>query len=279
MRDGSDAARDPSALRARALRYSAQGNYSYAERYLLKTLRNLNSPGSRPTPAHLFLWNDLGMVYKDAGRFNQAETCYRKALRHSQRCLKGLSRDFFRADLFHNLGGLEHSRRRFRSGERFARESLRLRRLVAGPRSLPVASDMAALAALLDGQGKFAEAEKLYRQALRVYRREYGANHPEIAVVLNNLAAVYQATGRPRRALAGYTTALRMKRRKLGRTHPDVGATLNNLGMLHKSRGDERAATRCFEEALRILQQSLGASHPNTRIVRTNYQRLRKESA
>ena len=90
MRDGSDAASDPSALRARALGYSARGNYSRAERGLLKALRNLHSPGSRPTPDHLFLWNDLGMVYKYAGRFNQAETCYRKALGHSQRCLKGL---------------------------------------------------------------------------------------------------------------------------------------------------------------------------------------------
>jgi hypothetical protein len=55
----------------------------------------------------------------------------------------------FLADLYHNLGGLEHARGHFRRGEQFARKGLQLRRRVASCGSLPVAVDMAALAAIL----------------------------------------------------------------------------------------------------------------------------------
>jgi len=118
-------------------------------------------------------------------------------LRQVRRCLESAERNFFLATLYHNLGGLEHSRRRYQRGERYARKSLKYRCATSGADSVGAASDMAALAALLDGQGKFDQSQNLYRKALKIYRRDYGANHPEIAVVLNNLAAVHQATGRP----------------------------------------------------------------------------------
>jgi tetratricopeptide (TPR) repeat protein len=258
----------------RAIQHRLRGEYRKAEIGLLKSLESIETVAAPPGPEHLSIWNELGMVYKYLGEFRKADRYYRLALRQTQLCLVGREREFFLANLYHNLGGLEHSRRHFRRGERYARISLQLRIRTAGAGSLAVATDRAALAANLDGLGKFAESEKLYRQALRTYHRVYGATHPEIAVVLNNLAALYQATGRPKRAEALYHKALEMKRRELGASHPDLAVTLNNLAMLCRSQGKKNAARQGFKSALRILNSSLGSSHPNAHAVRNNLQRL-----
>jgi tetratricopeptide (TPR) repeat protein len=262
-------------LRQQAARHASHGLYREAEGCLRKALRLFAGRDATPTLDDLLLWNELGMACKYSGKFGSAMRCYRLALRHAPRLLAGRERNFFLANLYHNLGGLEHSRRRFPRGERYARKSLELRRKVAGANSLAVAADKAALAAILDGQSKFAESEKLYRQALRTYCREYGTSHPEIAVILNNLGALYQATARCSRAKSSYRAALEMKRSELGVSHPDVAVTLNNLALCYQSRGDTKAARRCFRRAVRILVATLGNSHPNTRTVRSNFLRLK----
>lgn len=254
-----------------AARFIESGEFRKAEAILKRGLRALGERKAPATPDHLQLWNQLGMVYKYLGSHSRAVSYYRLALRHVSHCLDGRSRDFFLANLYHNLGGLEHSRRQFRRGEKFTRTALQLRARSAGATSLGAASDMCALAALLDGQGKFQESKMLYRKALQIYRREYGSNHAEIAVALNNLAAAYQAQGRYCLAERYYRSSLAMKRRMLGESHPDIGITLNNLGILCRDRGEKRKAAACFKGALRILQGSLGTAHPNTLAVGNNY--------
>jgi tetratricopeptide (TPR) repeat protein len=140
--------------------------------------------------------------------------------------------------------------------------------------TLAVASDRAALGAILHGLCKYAESERNYLRALRIYHHEYGARHQEIAVLLNNLAAVCHATGRPRRAEYYYLAALRMKGKLLGRSHPDLAVTMNNLALLFKSQGRIRAARALMEKALRILESTLGGWHPSTICVQQNLRGL-----
>src|SRR6266581_6901464 len=154
-----------SALRKKAGRHSVRGNYGAAAACLRRALRGGASPG----PDRLMLWNERGMVCKYGGEFDMAERYYRLALRHARRCFTGKARDFFLANVRHNLGGLEHSRGRFSRAEKYARKSVELRLKAGAPDSLAVASDRAALAAILDGLHKFTESEKHYLLALRVY--------------------------------------------------------------------------------------------------------------
>ena len=110
------------------------------------------------------------MVCKYLGKFHSAERYYRQALRCAGQ-LEGQKRNHLIADLFHNLGGVEHSRGRFARGERYARKGLRLRLQFSAAGSPAVASDLAGLAAILYGLGKVDEAGKLYRRALSIYRK------------------------------------------------------------------------------------------------------------
>lgn len=247
---------------------SAKGDYRAAASSFRKALQLLDHDTSDPDC--LALWNELGMVLKYRGDYDGAEHCYQLALRNIYRCFTGVEQQFFRATLYHNLGGVEHSRKRFTRGERYARKGLELRLRCSASDSVPVAADRAALGAILHGLCKYAESERSYVHALRIYRREYGASHKEIAVVLNNLAALFHATGRPRPAEYNYRRALRMKRRLLGRSHPDLAVTMNNLGLFLTSQGRTREANAWMKKALQILESILGRSHPSTVCVRNN---------
>ena len=246
-----------------------------AERELAGALKLLGPTGGRPSATLLGVWNELGVVCKYLGKFEDARRWYRSALRHCDSCLTGTCRYDFLANLYHNLGGLEHSLRRVRTAEPYARKSVAFRRKVRPRNAVAITADRVALAAILDGREKFAESVAIYQSALKTYRRVFGASHREIALVLNNLAAVYQKTDRVRRAEKSYRAALAMKMKTLGKNHPDVAVTMNNLGMLLARENQSAEAREYFEKAYRVSSRALGMRHTNSRAILENLRRAK----
>src|SRR5439155_25419661 len=101
--------------------------------------------------------NALGMLYKYAGRFDEAAALYDRALGLAER-IHG-SEHVSLASLLHNVGGLEHARGEYAKGEAPARRSVELRERALGADHPAVAADVAALAAIVDGLGRHDEAE------------------------------------------------------------------------------------------------------------------------
>lgn len=260
-------------MKETAGRLSAQGKYGAAEECLRQAARCLRRAGSGSRSERAIVWNALGIVCKYLGKFRSARRYYQRALDHS-RYLAGLERVQLLADLYHNLGGLEHAQDSFARAEKYARKGLRMRLQSSAAGSPAIASDLAALAAILDGLGKCHESEKLYHQALRIYRRHFGANHAEIAVVLNNLGALHQAAGHHERAARYYRNAVRMKRRVLGKSHPDLVLTMNNLATLLYAQGRPSGARQWSQKALQLAIISIGKRHPITQKIRNNCDRL-----
>src|SRR4029450_4975001 len=101
-----------------------------------------------------------------AGVFDGGDALYSRALQTAERAGAG---DESLATLFHNIGGLEHARGQFARGEPAARRSVELRERALGSEHPAVAADVAALAALIDAQGRFDEAEAMYLRALATF--------------------------------------------------------------------------------------------------------------
>lgn len=254
-------------LRHRACVLRDQAHYRQAEALLRHVLARAESgcPGCRRQVCRTE--NDLGILYKYMGRFDEAEQAYHRAL--------ALAPDRATlADLYHNLGGLEHARQRYAAGEPWARRGLAIREQLLGPNHPDVAADLAALAPLLDAEGKRHEAAALMIRALEIEERAYGPDSCDLAVSLNNLAALRYAEGKRSQALALYNRALAIKNRCLGPDHPDVATTLNNMAVVRKAQGDRQEAARLYARALAIFEKSLGPEHPSTVACRANYARL-----
>jgi len=166
---------------------------------------------------------------------------------------------------------------RYALGEPHARRGLEIRERLLGPEHPNVAADVAALAAILDGQGKRDEAEGLIRRSLAVFERVYGPEHYEVAINLNNLAALRQGKGDDREAEQFYRRALAIKEKLLGADHPDVAMTLNNLAVLGKAQARYAEAEPLYQRALAIFETALGQSHPKTVACGENYRALLRE--
>ena len=104
------------------------GQYRKATEILQRAL-GIAARGSVPIARRLALWNQTGINYKYLGDYAAALRWYRLALQYSSK-LPLLERNSVRADLYHNLGGLEHAQQQYARGEGYSRKSVRYRKKV-----------------------------------------------------------------------------------------------------------------------------------------------------
>ncbi|MEP6861815.1 MAG: tetratricopeptide repeat protein [Deltaproteobacteria bacterium] len=250
---------------AAALR--AAGDYARAHRFAGKALARAKDPSWRAAAL-----NELGVIGKFSGKFATAERHYRAALPIVRRLYGARSAQM--AVLWHNLGGLDHARGRFREGERAAKKSVEIGRAVLPARSLEQHAHEVAYGALLDELGRSREAIPMYRRALAAYR-EAGDRY-EIASTLHNLAAAEHSAGAHADARVHYQEALREYRASVGAAHSDVGRALHNLATLEADTG--RGAEALFARAVANLRSALGARHPTTRAAAAGLKDARSRS-
>lgn len=223
--------------------------------------------------------NQLAMAYRYLARFVDAGMAYQRALHLLT--TNGRAESMEAADVFHNLGGLEHAAGNWLRGEPYAREAVRIRTKLLGRNHPAVAHDLTALAALLDRQKKPAkvkEAERMNARALAILEREYGPDHHLVAVALNNLAAIRHERKASADAEAMYRRALAIEEAQLGPTHPKVAFTLNNLAVLMKDTRRPREAAALFKRALTLFTRELGGHHPNVGVCLENYAEVLKKT-
>jgi tetratricopeptide (TPR) repeat protein len=250
------------------------GAYADAERGFEAALRAARRRFGARDPLVPGILNNLGVLRKAEGRYDEAEALYRRALE----LLDRRDRES-RATLAHNLGGIEHARGRFARAEPHARRSVELRSKLHGARHPAVAADMVALAAVLDGRGRFTEASQLYRRALAVFRRRLGPRSLEVGLALAGLGAAEQQRGRFATARRAYLQALEIQEALLGGRHVDVAMTVNNLAVLERDDGHLDRAEALFRRASATFCASLGEAHPHSLLAEANRRAVHAERA
>ncbi len=137
---------------------------------------------------------------------------------------------------------------------------------------------MAALAALIDGQGRCQQAETLYRRAIAVFERTLGPEHYELSFSLNNTAAIRHARG-------AYAEAEQLYRQALACSTAPFRAHLtanhdayNNLAVCHMAQGREFEARALLARAGAPCspRQPSEPTHPHLVVCRENYAALRR---
>jgi len=243
-------------LQGTALRQ--QGRYAEAEVPLKAAAAVAEQIGG--TEALVTALNNLGVLYKFWGRFDEGERVYTRALE----ALKARGeRGEVLATLLHNIGGLNHARGAYAAGEAPAREAWEIRRALLGDDDPRTLADQVAYAALLDGLGKYAESRPIYENAVLAYECIFGPEHYEVASTLHNLAALEASEGNGARAEELYRRALAIKTKLLGADHPDTALTAGNLSGILEERGQRVEALKMAKHALRVMEQTLAEGHPN----------------
>jgi tetratricopeptide (TPR) repeat protein len=200
-----------------------------------------------------------GMLHKYMFQFRKAESCYKLALRYfseTQSYPKTL------ADLYYNLGGLEHARNMPSMGVRWATLSIRWRCSNLKSNHPDIAIGLTLIAANLISARRLNQAERLLTASTGMLRSIFGATHRDIAMNYNHIGVIRtMQNGRAEEASRWFEQAFEMKRQCLGESHPDLIVPLRNLLAIgHRQGGlSELASWREHYLRLRRSHQHIGS--------------------
>ena len=213
-------------------------------------------------------WNSLATMHETMGRFADAESGYRRALREAAESSGKSGPEY--ALVLSNLGAAFVETGQAAAGEKLVREALAIYS-AADPRDeFRIASMQNGLAEILCLGHKHKEAEPLLIQALAVLEKKPGA-WGETALAKNALGVVRYFEGNPEEAKRLILQGLTMMEEHLGPEHPMLIRFLNNLAPLQNLSGHREEAGQGLRRALDIAKTRLGAEHPTYALLLSNY--------
>jgi serine/threonine protein kinase/tetratricopeptide (TPR) repeat protein len=229
------------------------------------------------------LYFNQSTLYRDTGRFSEAETALKKARAIQEKLVKRYSHEpdahKYLADTYHHLGILYSTTNQLKKAEDAFNHAYTIHRWLAGRHpevpqyQFDLASTWANLGLVYGNTGRLKEAENTFLQIRGLYEkltRKY-AEVPEyqegLASLLTSLGIIYKETGRFAEAKAAYEEA-RVRFEKLVRQRPDfldyagrLGVLDRYLGDLMLTRGRSQEAVGWYGKAIERLEAMLRKEH------------------
>ena len=206
--------------------------------------------------------NSLAELYREQGRYSEAEPLYKRALEGNERVLG--KNDLDTLAVLNNLALLYTEQGRFRDAEPLFKRALESNERTRGGENLATIRSIQYLATLYDSQGRYREAEPLYKRAMEVRERVLGKEHPDTLVSVNGLALAYAEQGRYAEAEPLFKRALDANEHVLGNENPQTIVSVNNLATLYVNQGRHADAEPLIRRALEVGERVLGKEHPST---------------
>jgi len=205
--------------------------------------------------------NNLALLYRNQGRYTEAEALYKRALAIAK---KVFGFDHPKLSIYqNNLALLYKNQSRYAEAELLYKRNLEIDKKLLGFEHPKVAISLNNLASLYSDLERYDEAELLYKQALEISKKALGINHLEIATYFNNLAFLYSEQGLYEEAEQLYKRSLAIFTKLLAYKHPYLAQTLHNLAIIYKRQHK--------------TSQALDAARRAASIYRTRYMKLGSE--
>jgi len=202
------------------------------------------------------LTNLANLYFDDAKRYEAAESLYLEALSIRSKSPGKESREY--ANTLNSLAGLCLKTGRYQDAETLYREVLTILEKVGGKRNAEYAKPLSNMARLYADMGRYDAAEPLLIEVLSIFGKE----HPDYANVVNQQAILYYETGRYSEAEALFLESMNIWENKFGKEHAYYAQSLNNLASLYASTKRYAEAESLFREAIVIRKTALGKDHP-----------------
>jgi pentatricopeptide repeat protein len=205
--------------------------------------------------------NTLGKLYKDQGRYNEAESLLKDSLNIARNLLDNNHRAI--AAYKNNLASLYDVQGKYRQAEVLFMESLDILKNLFGEHHPDVASVLNNLGNIYRLQEKYNKAKSFFKQALEIRKNCLSDNHPDYAVSLNDLGLLYTDICRYTDAEKLLLKSLEIKEKSVGKKHLDYAGTLNILGIVYFYKNQFKKAELLYVESLQVRREILGKDHPD----------------
>jgi tetratricopeptide (TPR) repeat protein len=216
-----------------------------------------------------------GAALERAGRYSEADTCYRRALAQVEALEPPAPLAL--ASALHDLASLQLLMGRPSQAEPLYRRAYDLRAGALSAGDPRIGVTLHGLAEAVHQRRRYAEAEDLYRRAAAILESAYGPPSLALADVRHNWAALYRETRRDAQArplLEGADSIYE----KVSPLHAKRAIVLRNLAELEASAGRTRRAQELFDHSLEICAAALPAGHPQTGVILQAYARFLKDT-
>jgi len=209
------------------------GEYAKAEKLFESALKEAEGfgPNDRRLATSL---NNLALLHKARGKYDQAEPLYKRALAIWEKCL-GPDHPDVGASLS-NLAGLYTAQAKYDQAEPLYKRSLAIKERAVGPDYPSVATSLNNLGGLYKTQGKHDQAEPLYKRSLAINKELLGPDHPDVVNSPENYALRLWATKREAEA-APMEARATIRAEVLGANHADAAQVRKSyVGLPHQGR-------------------------------------------
>ena len=215
-----------------------------------------------------YAWNSRAKTDDILGRFAEAETGYRHALKAAEESL-GKS-NFAYAMVLENLATMYVETGQAARGEKLSREALAIHCAIEPRNEVRTAVAQNCLGTILAMCGKPGESRRLTEAALPVLEK-----HPEawmeLAVALNSMGVAYFADRNYPEAERVLVKGATLIEQHAGADHPMLIRMLCNLASVQVRTARREEARLTLRRALNIAETRLGADHPMYGIVLASY--------
>jgi tetratricopeptide (TPR) repeat protein len=233
------------------------GKSSEAEALSREVLARAEELGQRAVEADaLYL---LASTLDRAGRFDEAETMYHRALSAALAAGHAQVMGQVSAGLVWTIGTAE---RPLAEAERWATHGMAAIEPL-GPVPDLEAELHHALAAARLNHGRFDEAQTAIDETVAVLEGAYGKGHHSLGPILSTQGQLYAMRGRFDEAVDAFSRARKHIEHEHGTQHPLAVMVVGNLATALSERGDLEESLALHERTLQIREANLDPDHPD----------------
>ncbi|KAI0107085.1 hypothetical protein GGR51DRAFT_517343 [Nemania sp. FL0031] len=201
-------------------------------------------------------FNNLGSLYADRGKMEEAEAMYIRALRGYEKAWG--PEHTLTLSTVNNLGNLYSNQGKLEEAEAMYIRALRGKEKAWGPEHTSTLNTVNNLGAVYSDQGRLEEAEAMYIRALRGCKKAWGPEHISTLDTVYRLGALYFNQGKLEEAEAILIRTLRGYEKVVSHEHILTLNTVNNLGALYFDQGKLEKAKAMYIRALRGYEKVVG---------------------
>jgi serine/threonine protein kinase/tetratricopeptide (TPR) repeat protein len=212
------------------------------------------------------LYQTLGTIYDQLGKFDQADSLLRSALDRRKALFGPDSTEV--AESLVALGQLRSDQAQYEEAEKFVRQGLEMDKRHLPPTQPRVGKATYTLGEVLENEGKYEQAIPVLNQAVAIQSAPGGSKN-DLAESLTELANTQFYAGHLDISNSLNQRVLAMDRELYGDRHPNVAEDLINLGAIQSEWGHFPETERDYRQALDIIEGFYGKVHPETASVMT----------
>ena len=207
------------------------------------------------------LYQTLGTVYDQLGKFDQADSLLHSALDRRKSLFGPDSTEV--AESLIALAQLRSDQAQYDEAELFARQGLEMSQRHLPPTHPRVGKATYALGQALVNKGKYGQGIEVLNDAVRIQSAP-GAATADLGESLTELANAQFYAGHLDVSNSLNLRVVAMDRQLYGERHPNVAEDLINLGAIQTEWGHYAETERYYRQALDIIQSFYGKDHPET---------------